>query len=306
MSSLFTRLAALLGVGGAATYAVESNDSLRVGLVEMGQQALARLTRAGDSPTASSSGHNLEVLERQLARLSDDVRTLSSDRNSVTVVSTSQRTTGLLVPAAVGVGVLYLKYVKGYKFESIFYVTQLSFKKGLEQMGDMMGEVREQLNASMESLGWKVDAGLRHQRLMGEDVRRARDHVQHLEALVLSMEGRLHDSINSNTDKLDYCTAGIGLLCHVVNEHLLEANGLRSDRLQSFITQLPPTSDNLQLLAPGGDSGGLRALVTEGTGVEAAVRGRTNLGLDAALFGSVRESSSPSPARPASPPATAP
>lgn len=70
-----------------------------------------------------------------------------------------------------------------------------SFKKGLEQMGDMMGEVREQLNASMESLGWKVDAGLRHQRLMGEDVRRARDHVQHLEALVLSMEGRLHDSI---------------------------------------------------------------------------------------------------------------
>jgi hypothetical protein len=25
----------------------------------------------------------------------------------------------------VGVGVLYLKYVKGYKFESIFYVTQL-------------------------------------------------------------------------------------------------------------------------------------------------------------------------------------
>jgi hypothetical protein len=44
----------------------------------------------------------------------------------------------------------------------------------------------------------------------------------------------------------------------VVNEHLLEANGLRSDRLQSFITQLPPTSDNLQLLAPGGDSGGLR------------------------------------------------
>jgi hypothetical protein len=70
-----------------------------------------------------------------------------------------------------------------------------SFKKGLEQMGDMVGEVREQLNASLESLGWKVEAGLRHQRLMGEDVRRARDHVQHLEALVLSMEGRLHDSI---------------------------------------------------------------------------------------------------------------
>lgn len=74
-------------------------------------------------------------------------------------------------------------------------VRDRSFKKGLEQMGDMVGEVREQLNASMESLGWKVDAGLRHQRLMGEDVRRARDHVQHLEALVLSMEGRLHDSI---------------------------------------------------------------------------------------------------------------
>lgn len=45
---------------------MESNDSLRVGLVEMGQQALARLTRACDSPTASSSGHNLEVLERQV------------------------------------------------------------------------------------------------------------------------------------------------------------------------------------------------------------------------------------------------
>jgi hypothetical protein len=44
----------------------------------------------------------------------------------------------------------------------------------------------------------------------------------------------------------------------VVNEHLLEANGLRSDQLKSFITQLPPTTDNLQLLAPGGDSGGLR------------------------------------------------
>jgi hypothetical protein len=45
---------------------VESNDSLRVGLVEMGQQALARLMRAGDSPTASSTGHNLELLERQV------------------------------------------------------------------------------------------------------------------------------------------------------------------------------------------------------------------------------------------------
>jgi hypothetical protein len=62
-------------------------------------------------------------------------------------------------------------------------------------MGDMVGSIRDQLSASIEALGWKVDAGLRQQRIMGVDVRRARDHVQTLEAMVLSMEGRLHESI---------------------------------------------------------------------------------------------------------------
>ncbi|KAK9804219.1 hypothetical protein WJX72_001836 [[Myrmecia] bisecta] len=222
---------ALIGAGGASAY-YNSNGYVAETLRQIWSSP--NWNAAGQR---SGRGGELDELYKLVEKLSKDIHR----HQGITIVSTRDSSGHgvILYTAGAGVlGALYLRFVRGWRFSDLMYVTRASLKNSMAQVTEGVGTLKKQVDSvksflqqQIQGIRTRQDESMAKQDVMGEqldqvsnDVENIRTDVGEVNQTVRDLRVRWDELANDQQDALH----GIYALCGVVGE-LMQRIGHRTN-----------------------------------------------------------------------------
>lgn len=186
----------------------------------------------------------MEHLKRLVEQMSRD---MGRQQTGFTIVTNPGKggTHMMTITAVVaGVGVVYLRLFRGWRFTDLMYVTRSSLTKSLSQVSSGVESVKSALQTQVDSVKSKLENRLEHLRTKQAEAKAAQDAIADQQGVMASQQdnmagqlqdvsgevGNMHNSVReleANLDELSFhqqtANEGIRLLCSVVGDLMTKA-----------------------------------------------------------------------------------
>jgi hypothetical protein len=203
----------LAGMAGAAAYNIYKDSDGILSSKDLATGLYDAFNRRG-----AGSSQDLSRLQRNVDELQSALLKTLHDRQHPTVILAGNgrggwsTATGVLV--IVGGVAVYLRFVKGWRFSDLMYVTKASLQNMREQVTESITRVNEQLKQASKELierlrnvTTKQEAMLEQQLAMDESLRHVGDDV-----------AGVHDNVRLLQEQVGYSNQAITLLCGALGE----------------------------------------------------------------------------------------
>ena len=171
---------------------------------------------------------DVESLQRLVEQLTRELRTTGPSISIVSPNAHPPRSSTLYVLGALAALTAYLRYLKGWSWGDMWFVSRASLdaldarlRDAMTRLDQQVIRIRDHLLAQLDTLSGKQDAALEAHDRLAAQLRDAHGEVQDVHRSVRALE----ENISQLGGGLTYANQGIHVLCKVVGQLLRDAHG---------------------------------------------------------------------------------